>query len=127
MHFSLQRLCESHPQHEFFLHVPEWFGIQANILAYLTPAQGQRLLRTCLQLLIDRQDLLLTATAIRIHYTGSNFTVATPPLQIVLAPVVFGQGGVWDLSSSEHSVSSRSIPQSSHALEESNTDAVQDQ
>ena len=70
-------------------------------------------------------ELFLAATAIRIHYIGSGFTVATPPLQIVLAPVTFGQGGVWDLSSSEHPISSRSLPSSSDALEESHVDTFQ--
>ena len=125
MHFSLERFCQCHQQADFLLHTPGWFVIQANILSCLLPAQGQRFVQTCVQLLIDRQDLFLTATAIRIQYTGSAYTVATPPLQIVLAPAIFGQGGVWDLSFSGQSFSSRSLPSSNDALEESHIDSVQ--
>ena len=73
--------------------------------------------------MIDRQDLFLQATAFRLNYTASGFSVPTPPVQAFLLPVQFGQGGVWDLSSTG---SSRSLPDS-NAVEETDIDAVQDE
>ena len=123
MWFSLERLTQCDPQVHFLLHIPNWFCIQAQILACLSPAQGHLLLRTCIQLVIDRQDLFLQATAFRLNYVASGFSVPTPPVQAFLLPVQFGQGGVWDLSSTG---SSRSIPDS-NAVEETDIDAVQNQ
>ena len=124
MHFSLERLTRCDPQTEFLLHIPGWFSIQAKILSYLSPGQGHLLARTCIQLLIDRTDLFLTATAFRIQYNGSGYSVATPPVAPFVPPVQPGQVGVWDISSSEGPLSSRSLPSSDHALEEANLDTV---
>ena len=123
MCFSLERLTRCDPQLQFLLHIPNWFSIQALILAFLQPGQGHLFLRSCIQLLIDRRDLFLQATAFRLQYTGSGFSVPTPPVQLVVVPV-FGQQGVWDLSSSGVESSARSLP-SSDAVEETNVDSVQ--
>ena len=125
MWFSLERLTQCNPQIDFLLHIPNWFAIQARILSCLGPAQGFLFLRSCVQLIVDRQDLFLQATAYRLHYTGSGFSVPTPPVQAYLLPVAFGQGGVWDLSSSGEEISSRSLPSSNDALEETDVDALQ--
>ena len=125
MWFSLQRFTECNPQQALvLLHVPNWTSIQALILAYLTPSEGLRLLQSCIQLLIDRSDLFLEATAIRICYTGSAWTVPTPPLQVILPLVQPGQGGVWDFDSDFDSSSSRSLPVVSDAVEETNVDTI---
>ena len=71
------------------------------------------------------EDLFLQATAFRLNYTGSGFSVPTPPVQLILLPVQFGQGGVWDLDVSS-AESSRSLPLSD-AVEETNLDSVQSQ
>ena len=125
MWFSLERISQCNPQLEFLLHIPNWFSIQALILACLFPSQGHLLLRSCIQLVIDRRDLFLQATAFRLNYVGSGFSVPTPPVQLVLLPVQFGQGGVWDLDVSS-AASSRSLP-TSDAVEEANVDTFQDE
>ena len=123
MHFSLQRISECNPQEAFSGTFPGWFYIQSLILSCFSPAEGHRFLRTCLLLLLERSDLFLAATAIRINYAGSGWTVATPPLQPFIRLPLAGQGGVWDLSVFPGSGSSRSIP-SSNALE-GNVEAIQ--
>ena len=57
-------------------------------------------------------------------YTGSAWTVPTPPLQVILPLVQPGQGGVWDFDSDFDSSSSRSLPVVSDAVEETNVDTI---
>ena len=125
MWFSLERFLQCNQQIALpILHVPNWYFIQALILAHLTPAEGLRLVQSCIVLLIDRSDLFLQATAIRINYCHSAWTVPTPPLQLQLQPVQPGQGGVWDFDSDFDSSSSRSLPVVSDAVEETNVDTI---
>jgi hypothetical protein len=125
---SLDRFSECDPQEGFLVHIPGWFGLQSIILAFLTPAESHRYLRTCVYLLLDTRDLLLNATALRIQYFGS-FSVATPPVQPALQPAVGQGGGAWDLEFSGSSESSGSSETSeaveSHAMEVENVDRVQ--
>ena len=134
MWISLSRLQQCHQQDEFLLLSPGWFTIHTFIVAVLTPSEGQLLLRSCILLLIDRRDLCLSATALRLHYQGSNYTVPTPPLQ---AFIVLGQVGevltVWDQELSDPgtvpSSGSSAIEFSgvANALEEEHLDSVQEQ
>ena len=87
MWFSLQRLQQCHQQEQFLL---LWFTIHTFLVAFLSPSEGHLLLRSCVILLIDRRDLFFSATAVRLAYSASNFTVPTPPLQAFL---VLGQVG----------------------------------
>ena len=100
MWISLDRLSLCNRQPAFLLSIPDWFSVQEVLFSSLTTAEGHLLLRTCLALYVDRKDLFLSATAIRIHYPGSGFTVRTPPLQpfvpVPVLPLAIGQGGVWD-------------------------------
>lgn len=100
MWISLDRLTLCNRQTQFLLHIPDWFCIQEVLFSSLTPAEGHRLLRSCLVLYVDRKDLFLSATAIRLKYSASGFSVRTPPLQpfvpVPVLPLAAGQGGVWD-------------------------------
>ena len=129
MWISLDRFSECDPQEGFIVHIPGWFGLQSIILAFLTPAESHRYLRTCVYLLLDTRDLLLNATAVRIQYFGS-FSVPTPPVQPTLQPAVGQGGGDWDLEfsgSSEPSDTSESEEAfENHAMEGENIDGVQD-
>ena len=130
MWISLDRLAQCDPQDNFgILDIPGWFGVHSIILASLSPAESHRYLRTCVYLLIDTRDLLLSATAVRIHYVGS-LSVVTPPLQPWLQPAVGQGGGAWDLASSNSSgVTSRSEASetlANHAMEGEDVDRVQD-
>ena len=122
MIISLQRLTECHHQEHFHCAIPSWFDIQTLIFSALTPLESYRITHSCLVLYADRRDLLLAATAVRIQYGGSGWTVATPPVQLYLQPAI-GQGGVWDQESSSVEPSSRALPSSgSDALEDEHTD-----
>ena len=125
MWISLERFSECNPQQAFLIHIPGWFEIQSRILALLSPSESQRYLRSCVYLILDTKDLLLTATAIRIRYQGSGFSVATPPVQPAL-PLAGQGGGVWDqdLSSSSNITEGSNITEVSgnHALEVQNSD-----
>jgi len=123
MWISLDRFSECDPQEGFIVHIPGWFGSQSIILAWLTPAESHRYLQTCVYLLIDTRDLLLSATAVRLQYSGSEFSVATPPVQAALQLAVGQGGGDWDLEFSDNSESSE--PVESHAMEVEHTDGIQ--
>ena len=76
-------------------------------------------MHTCIWLLADRKDLCLLATGIRLHYTGSGFSVATPPVQpFPILGQVGEQQTVWDLSSLSSEVDSE------NAVEEEYIDNV---
>lgn len=127
MWISLDRLAECDPQEQFIVHVPGWFGIQSLILSWLTPAESHRYLRTCVFLIIDTSDLLLSATAVRIQYLGAGFSVATPPLAPALEIAVGQGGGDWDLTFSDVEGFPESSAESvaSHAMEGEHIDGVQ--
>jgi len=119
MWISLDRFAACNPQDQFLVHFPGWFDLQGNILAYSTPAESHRYLRTCVFLFVETRDLLLTATAVRLHYQGSGFSVPTPPVQPALQ--LAGQGGdVWDQDFTASDISS--VENSSHAVEIQDTD-----
>ena len=118
MIITLERISHCNHQERFLCAVPDWFDIQTRIFSALTPLESFRISHSCIVLYIDRRDLLLAATAVRIHYSGSGWSVATPPVQLYLQPAL-GQGGVWGDSSPEPSV--RSLPSSpSNAVENEN-------
>ena len=100
MWISLDRLAQCNRQAAFLLNIPDWFSVQEVLFSSLSPAEGHRLLRSCLALYVDRKDLFLNSTAIRLGYSASGFSVPTPPLQpflpVPVLPVALGQGGVWD-------------------------------
>ena len=111
MHITLARLAECHHQEDFFLSFPNWFFVQSVIFSALNPGESFRVSRSCIALYIDKKELLLWATAVRIQYCESSFSVLTPPLQpFIQLPLAHGQGGVWDQSSEEFS--HRSLPSS---------------
>ena len=120
MWISLERFAECHPQQNFFLiDTPGWFEIQSRILSFLPPPDSQCYLRSCVYLIVDTKDLLLTATAIRIHYREPGFSVATPPLQPVLQLAGQGGGGDWDQVFLDHPFDTDSSESnSSHAVED---------
>ena len=126
MWISLDRLAECDPQAHFIVHVPGWFEIQSQILAWLTPAESHRYLRTCVLLIIDTSDLLLSATAVRIQYLGEGFSVVTPPLAPALEIAVGQGGGDWDLAFSDADFPESSAQSvASHAMEGEHIDGVQ--
>ena len=111
MIISLERLSHCDHQDRFLCALPNWFDLQTPIFSALTPLESYRLTHSCIVLYVDRKDLLLAATATRLCYQGSGWTVATPPVQLYLQPAL-GQGGVWDDSISDFS--ERSLPSSSN-------------
>ena len=116
MWISLERFADCNPQEAFLIHFPGWFAIQSEILSLLSPRESQRYLQSCVYLILETKDFLLTATAIRIHYQGSGFSVPTPPVQPAL--LLAGQGGgVWD----------QDLTTSSSITESSNSHAVESQ
>jgi hypothetical protein len=119
MWISLERFAACNPQEHFIIHFPGWFELQTLILAHLTPSESHLYLRTCIFLIVETRELTLTATAVRIHYSGSGFSVPTPPVQPALQ--LAGQGGgVWDQEfSSSSSAESENV---SHAVEIQYTD-----
>lgn len=120
MWISLERFTECNPQQNFLLiDGPGWFETQSRILSFLPPPDSQCYLRSCVYLIVDTKDLLLTATAIRIHYREPGFSVATPPLQPVLQLAGQGGGGDWDQVFSDHPFDTDSSESdSSHAVED---------
>ena len=133
MWISLDRVCACDQQDQFILLNPGWFTVHSTILCYLFPAEGHLFLRSCILLVIDRSDLFLSATALRIQYSRSGYSVPTPPLEpyIVLHQVGVVQT-VWDqdssaLQSSRSSLNSlvNSIAVVHNALEDENPDTLQ--
>ena len=136
MWISFSRLAICHQQEQFLLLAPGWFAVHSLLISFLSPAEGHRLLRSCIILVIDRNDLFLSATALRLQYSGYIFSVPTPPVQPFL---VLGQVGetptVWDLESSESqgtdsqtsSLSSFAVATQNHALEDERSDHLQDE
>ena len=123
MWVSLDRISVCNRQTDFLLDTPDWFSIQIFIVSNLEPAETHRFLRSCLSLLIEQKDLLLSGTALRLQYTASGFSVPTPPLQVFLEPAIGQGGGAWDDTVSS---SDSGIPASiANALEGENSDAVQ--
>ena len=123
MWVSLDRISVCNRQTEFLLDTPDWFSIQIFIVSNLEPAETHRFLRSCLALLIEQKDLLLSGTALRLQYSASGFSVPTPPLQVFLQPAVGQGGGVWDNSVSSNE---SSVPASvANALEDEDLDAIQ--
>jgi len=123
MWISLERFATCNPQEHFLIHFPGWFEIQTLILAHLTPAESHLYLRTCIFLIVETKDLTLTATAVRIHYAGSGFSVPTPPVQPALQ-LAGQEGGVWDQEFSSDFASSGSAESEtiSHAVESQHSD-----
>ena len=139
MWINLDRFFTCDPQDNFALcQVGGWFEIHSRILSALNPAEGHRFLRSCIWFLVDRKDLFLTSTAIRLHYPGSGYSVATPAVQPVpVLPLAVGQGGgVWDNSDQSSVEDSLSTPAAdtvnlqdgvSDALEDEHVGSIQEQ
>ena len=120
---SLDRLAVCNRQTEFLLDTPDWFSIQIFIVSNLDPAETHRFVRSCMALLVEQKDLLLSGTALRLQYSASGFTVPTPPLQPFLQLAIGQGGGGWDTSNSSGVSSARvSI---TNALEFENLEATQ--
>ena len=92
------------------------------IFAYLSHPEAQKVLISCILLLSDQKDILLSRTEIQLDLCLSSYSVPTPPLQPFLSPVVHGQGGVWDLDTVSSSSSQSSYQD---AVEEEDIDALQ--
>ena len=124
MHISLARACQCDTQ-DFCVFTRCTCGrIQVTVFACLTRPEAQRVLITCILFLADQRDILLGRTECQLDLCLSSYSVPTPPLQafIQLAPVIPGQGGVWDLDT----VSSSSSPSPyQDAVEEEDIDALQ--
>ena len=93
MWVSLDRIAVCHRQTDFLFDTPDWFSIQIFIVSNLDLAETYRFLRSCLALLIEQKDLLLSGTALRLQYSASGFSVPTPPLQLFLQPAIGQAGG----------------------------------
>lgn len=123
MHISLARACQCDTQ-DFCVFTRCTCGrIQVTVFAYLTRPEAQRVLITCILFLADQRDILLGRTECQLDLCLSSYSVPTPPLQafIQLAPVIPGQGGVWDLDTISNSSSSVEVQ---NAVEEEDLDAV---
>ena len=85
MWISFNRLAVCHQQEQF-----------PTVVSCLSPSEGHLLLRSCITLLVDRQDLFFSAPALRLRYAES-FSVPTPAVQVY---VILGQAGegltVWN-------------------------------
>ena len=74
-----------------------FFAISTGVVVYLDTFSQHRLLRTCIVLQVDRTDVALGATEIRLGLRLSSWGVPTLPVQaFAVAPVT-----VWDLSISD--------------------------
>ena len=124
MIISLERLSQCNHQERFLCAIPSWFQIQTLIFSALTPRESYRISHSCIVLYVDRRDLLLAATAVRLRYSASGFSVATPLVEPVpVLPLAVGQGGVWESDSPSAELSSRSLPSIvSDAVENQHTD-----
>lgn len=75
-----------------------YFEIAIRIATYLDTFAVTRLFITCLVIQVDRSDVALGATAIRLKCPRScAWTVATPPVQVVVA-VSSSASPWWDSS-----------------------------
>ena len=72
-----------------------FFDISIGVIAYLDTFSHFRLLQCCLVLYVDRTDVALGATALRLGIHLQSWGVPTPPVQIVAVPAAT----VWDESS----------------------------
>eukprot|EP00435_Cladocopium_sp_Y103_P044641 s3790_g12.t1 len=130
MHISLERACQCEHQEACVFANPVCGRVQAAVFAYLPSADCHRVLISCLLLACDQREILLHRTEYQLNILLSSFSVATPPLQPFLQPVIFGQGGVWDLDwdsnavSSEESIAVDPADQISNAVEEADSEAL---
>lgn len=108
MHISLARACQCNTQDSCIFTNPTCGRVQATVFAYLTQSEAQRTLITCILLLADQREILLSRTECQLDLCLSTYSVPTPPLQafLQLQPVIPGQGGVWDLDTISNSSSS---------------------
>ena len=124
MHISLARACQCDTQ-DFCVFTRCTCGrIQVTVFAYLTRPEAQRVLITCILLLADQRDILLGRTECQLEPL-LIILLGPPHLRfqafIQLAPVIPGQGGVWDLDTISNSSSSVEVQ---NAVEEEDLDAV---
>ena len=80
MHISLARACQCDPQESCILTKPICGLIQATTFAYLSRPEAQRVLITCILLLADQKDILLSRTERQLEICLSTYSVPTPPL-----------------------------------------------
>ena len=69
-----------------------WFSVSTTIVAYLDTFTQHRLLRACLVLQVDRTDVALGSTEVRLRINLDSWSVQTPPVQAFVPPVQT----VWD-------------------------------
>lgn len=93
MHISLARACACDPQDACIFTRPTCGLVQATVFAYLSRPEAQRVLVSCILLLSDQRDILLSRTERQLDICLSTYSVPTPPVQVFLQPVVPGQGG----------------------------------
>ena len=98
MHISLARACACDPQDACIFTRPTCGLVQATVFAYLSRPEAQRVLVSCILLLSDQRDILLSRTERQLDICLSTYSVPTPPVQVFLQPVVPGQGvlGSWN-------------------------------
>ena len=74
------------------------FAVSSRIIANLDTFTQARVFLTCLVVQVDRSDVALGATSIRLQCVHQAWTVATPPVQAFHTPIV--QHTFWSASSS---------------------------
>ena len=80
MHCSLERWCQANNQLDCPFVLPICGIVQRTVFVYLDTIDSHRTSLTCLILFVDRSDLFLQVTEIRLGLVLSTFSVATPPL-----------------------------------------------
>ena len=83
----------------FICHVWIDFEVSIRIAAFLDTFGQARVFRTCLVVQVDRSDVALGATTVRLNCHSKAWTVATPPVQY-FSPVQSSASPWWDSSSS---------------------------
>lgn len=68
------------------------YDISVIVTAFLDTFSQARLLLSCVVLQVDRSDVALSVTALRLHIALSSWGVPTPPVQAYLPPAQT----VWD-------------------------------
>ena len=102
MHCSLARWCEANPQTGCILVHPICGRIPTTVFAFLPTVDGHRISLSCLLLFVDRNDLFLLATELRLGLVLSSFSVATPPVaagHLALRPQSLTSADSSDISS----------------------------
>ena len=57
------------------------FAVSTTVVAFLDTHSQIRVLRSCIVVYVDRSEVALGSTSVRLHCIDQAWTVATPPLQ----------------------------------------------